>query len=129
MNKVHIIGRLVATPELKQTASGLSVINFCVASDRKGTKGEDKVTDWIDCVAWRNTAEFISKYFEKGSPIIVSGNIQTRMYPDKDGKNRKAVEIIAEEVEFVPRAKGEATDWSAKESEGYVAVESEDLPF
>ena len=106
MNVVTIIGRLAADPELKTTGSGISVTNICVAVDRKVTKGEDKITDWIDVVAWRNTAEFICKYFQKGDPIVVTGSLQTRMWDDKNGQKRKTVEDIADSVEFVPKAKG-----------------------
>ena len=126
MNVVTIIGRLAADPELKTTGSGISVTNICVAVDRKVTKGEDKITDWIDVVAWRNTAEFICKYFQKGSPIVVTGSLQTRMWDDKSGQKRKTVEVIADSVEFVPKAKGEA---EAPKSESFEEVSSEDLPF
>lgn len=128
MNTCTIIGRLAADPELKKTGSGLSVANFCLAVDRKGTKGEDKVTDWLDFVAWRNSAEFLCKYFHKGDPVVVIGSVQARMWEDGDGKKRKTVEIIAENIEFVPKAKGEASALSGK-GEGFETIESEDLPF
>ena len=127
MNTCTLIGRLAADPELKTTGSGTSVCNFTLAVDRKGTKGEDKITDWIDFVAWRNTGEFLSRYFHKGDPVVVTGNIQTRMWEDKDGKKRKTVEVIAENVEFVPKAKGEGFVL-AKDGD-FEEVVSEDLPF
>ena len=127
MNRVTMIGRLAADPELKTTGSGLSVCNFSIAVDRKGTKGEERITDWIDIVAWRHSAEFVSKYFQKGSPIVIEGSIQSRMWEDKDGKKRKTVEVVADNVEFVPKAKGEAL--SAGKEEDFQLVESEDLPF
>lgn len=129
MNVVTIIGRLAADPELKTTGSGISVTNICVAVDRKVTKGEDKITDWIDVVAWRNTAEFICKYFQKGSPIVVTGSLQTRMWDDKSGQKRKTVEVIADSVEFVPKAKGENTV-KADDTDSFQVIEDdEDVPF
>ena len=128
MNFVNLIGRIAADPELKKTASDISVTNFSIAVDRKVTKGETKITDWIDIVSWRNTAEFVCKYFKKGDPIVITGNIQTRLWEDQDGKKRKTVEVIAENVEFVPKAKGESGASFGK-SEDFEVVESEDLPF
>lgn len=128
MNRIVLIGRLAADPELKTTQSGLSVTSFAIAVDRKGST--DKVTDWIDIVAWRKTADFICKYFRKGSPIVIEGNLQTRMWEDKDGKKRKTVEVIAESVEFVPRSGGEQPQEVAHGSnEDFIEVEDEDLPF
>ena len=129
MNVVTIIGRLAADPELKTTGSGISVTNICVAVDRKVTKGEDKITDWIDVVAWRNTAEFICKYFQKGSPIVVTGSLQTRMWDDKNGQKRKTVEVIADSVEFVPKAKGENTVKVDDTDSFQLIEEDEDIPF
>lgn len=129
MNVVTIIGRLAADPELKTTGSGISVTNICVAVDRKVTKGEDKITDWIDVVAWRNTAEFICKYFQKGSPIVVTGSLQTRMWDDKNGQKRKTVEVIADSVEFVPKAKGDNTVKVDDTDSFQLIEEDEDIPF
>lgn len=117
-NKVILGGRLTADPELKSTASGTLVLAFTVAVTRRavpknedGTKG-DAVTDFINCVAWRERAEFISKYFKKGSSICVTGAIQTRSYQDKDGNKRYATEVIVDEVCFVD-AKGDSVGRSA----------------
>ena len=101
MNKVSLTGRLTATPELKQTQSGNSVVSFCMAVDRR-FRGQDgkRETDFINCVAWRKTAEFIAKYFGKGRMIAINGAIQTRKYTDRDGKDRTATEVIADEVYF-----------------------------
>lgn len=110
MNKVELIGRLVADPELKETGTGIPVTSFTLAVDRR-TGREEHQTDWIDCVAWRGIAEFICKYFQKGSPIVVEGSIQTRMW-EKDGQRHKNVEVKVDDVEFVPRTRdtaGEAT--------------------
>lgn len=96
-NKVIIGGRLTADAELKQTPSGVLVTAFSIAVNRKGA---DK-TDFIDCVAWRGTAEFISKYFKKGSSICIVGNLQKREWTDKNGQKRYVTEVIAEEASFV----------------------------
>lgn len=96
LNNVVLMGRLCADPELKTTQSGVSVTSFALAVD----KGKDKGADFIDIVAWRDTADFINKYFDKGSMIAIVGSIQTRTYEDKNGNKRKAVEVVAREVSF-----------------------------
>ncbi|MBO5955175.1 MAG: single-stranded DNA-binding protein, partial [Clostridia bacterium] len=98
MNKAIIMGRIATEPELRQTNDGKSVTSFTVAVDRPGTHGENKKTDWIDVVAWRNTSEFVCKYFQKGSPIIVEGVITSRNWEDKAGQKRKNIEIVADNV-------------------------------
>ena len=101
LNTAIIMGRLTADPELKKTQSGISVTAFTVAVDRRFQKaGEEKQTDFINVVAWRQTAEFIEKYFFKGSMIAVRGSIQTRRYEDNNGNKRAAVEVVADEVSF-----------------------------
>ena len=101
INTAVIMGRLTADPELKTTSSGLSVLSFSVAVERNYQKeGEEKAVDFINVVAWRKTAEFVSKYFHKGSMIAVEGSIQTRKYEDKDGNKRTAFEILANTVSF-----------------------------
>jgi single-strand DNA-binding protein len=101
LNVVAIMGRLVADPELRTTTSGVSVASFCVACDRNfARQGEQRQADFIDVVAWRQTAEFVCKYFQKGSMIAIDGSLQTRQYQDKNGNNRKAVEIVANNVSF-----------------------------
>ena len=101
INNVTILGRLTATPELKTTQSGNSVTSFTVAVDRKYTPtGQERQTDFIECVAWRNTAEFIAKYFSKGDMLAVEGELQTRLYEDKHGNKRKAVEVVVSNVSF-----------------------------
>ena len=87
------MGRLVADPELRQTPNGVSVITFTVAVDRNYSRDRERQTDFIDVVAWRQTAEFVSKYFSKGKMIIVEGSIQTRSYEDRNGNKRRAVEV------------------------------------
>lgn len=101
LNAVCLMGRLVADPELRHTQTQIPVTSFRIAVDRTfQQKGQEKQTDWIDIVAWRNTAEFVSRYFHKGSMIVVQGAIQTRSYNDKEGNKRTAVEIVANNVFF-----------------------------
>lgn len=101
LNHIDIMGRLVRDPELRRTNSGKAVVSFSLAVDRDfAPDGGEKETDWIDCVAWKNTAEFISKYFTKGRMAVVSGRLQTRSWNDKDGNKRKSVEVIVENVYF-----------------------------
>ena len=104
LNVVVLMGRLVADPQLRQTTQSTNVASFRIAVDRNfARQGEQRQADFIDIVAWRQTAEFVSKYFQKGSPIIVEGSLQTRSYQDKNGNNRTAVEVVANNVSFVPR--------------------------
>lgn len=101
INMVALMGRLTYEPELKTTPSGVSVIRFQIACDRSYQKaGEERKADFIDCVAWRQTAEFISRFFHKGSMIAVEGTLQTSNYTDKSGNNRKQVEVLANNVSF-----------------------------
>lgn len=100
LNSAIIMGRLTADPELRTTTSGLSVTSFTVAVDDNYKSGEEKQTDFIDCVAWRGTADFVTTYFKKGQMIAVQGKIKTRNYEDKNGNKRKAVEIVADNVSF-----------------------------
>lgn len=100
LNTAILMGRLTADPELKTTQSGLSVTSFCVAVDRRYQKDGEKQADFLNVTAWRQTAEFICKYFKKGQMIAVQGSIQTRNYEDKNGNKRTAVEIVAENVSF-----------------------------
>ena len=97
LNCSAIVGRLVSDPELKSTSNGTAVCSFTVAVDRNYDRQQ---ADFIDCVAWRQTAEFISKHFHKGSWIAVNCSIQTRSYEDKSGNKRKATELVADEVNF-----------------------------
>ena len=101
MNVCAMMGRFVRDPELKTTNNGTSVCSFTLAVDRSYTpKGEEKKADFIDFVAWRGTAEFIEKHFQKGSMIAVTGELQTRTYEDKDGNKRKVVEIVVSNASF-----------------------------
>lgn len=101
LNRVILMGRLTHSPEIKSTQNGNAVLSFCLAVERGYAKnGEERQTDFIDCVAWRQTAEFINKYFRKGALIAIEGSLQTRSYEDKNGNKRKAVEVVADSVSF-----------------------------
>ena len=120
LNNASIIGRMAQTPELKETANGNLVCNFCV-----GVPDSKDKTDFIDCVAFKHTAEFVSKYFTQGKWIAVNGKINTRKFKDKNGNDRKAVEVWANDVGFVGGRE-------KSESEGGlldVEVNEDDLPF
>lgn len=105
LNKVVLAGRLTADPELKQTQSGVSVTSFSIAINRRyssrNNEGAEQQTDFINLVAWRQTAEFISKYFRKGSAICVTGSIQTRSWQDNQGQKRYATEVVIDDAMFV----------------------------
>lgn len=102
LNHIVIMGRLTRDPELRRTGSGLAVASFSVAVDRDWPNKEtgERETDFIDCVAWRQTGEFVSKWFAKGSMIVVAGRLQIRNWVDKDGNKRKTAEIVADNVYF-----------------------------
>ena len=102
LNHIVIMGRLTRDPELRTTQSGVSVTSFTVAVDRDfgGRDGGERQTDFVDCVAWRSTGEFVSKYFHKGSMIVVSGRLQSRKWQDREGNNRVSWEINADNVYF-----------------------------
>lgn len=111
LNNVVLMGRLTADPELRHTPNGIAVTSFTLAVNRSYVKnGAERVTDFIDIVAWRNTAEFVSKYFAKGQLVAVEGSIQTRMYQDKNGNNRKAFEIVANNVHFAESKRESASN-------------------
>lgn len=120
LNKVFIMGRLTADPELRRTQAGLPVTSFSLAVDRdfKGTDGK-RVTDFIDVVAWRSTAEFVTKYFTKGRMAVVEGRLQIRNWTDKDGNNRRTAEVIAENMYFGD-SKNSGTGGSSDEAEPHM---------
>ena len=101
LNKIFLMGRLTRDPELRRTGSGLAVASFSLAVDRdfKSQSGE-KETDFIDIVAWRNTAEFVSKYFTKGRMAVVEGRLQIRDWTDKEGNKRRSSEVVADSIYF-----------------------------
>ena len=102
LNHIVIMGRLTRDPELRRTGSGIAVASFTVACDRDfgGKDGGEKETDFIDCVAWRSTGEFVSKYFTKGSMIVVEGRLQIRNWTDKEGNKRRTAEVLADSCYF-----------------------------
>ena len=110
-NKVILVGNMTADPELKQTTTGTSVCSFSIAVNRRFTKAEQgqQTVDFINIVTWRQSAEFVSRYFKKGNPILVCGQLQTRTWTDNQGVKRYATEVVADEVSFVgPAAQGNA---------------------
>lgn len=136
MNNISLVGRITVEPELKQTQKGISVTSFSIAVDRPGSQD---TTDFIPVVAWRQTAEFVCKYFRKGQRIGLTGKLTSRRYEDRDGNKRTAYEVVADRVEFVEsKPKADGLDVSAEPvATGYggfteVAVEEiaeDDLPF
>ena len=122
LNHITIMGRFTRDPELRRTGSGIAVASFTLAVDRdQKPKDGERETDFIDCVAWRNTAEFVSKYFTKGRMAVASGWLQIRNYTDKDGNKRRAAEVVAESVYFADSKKEESNSNSASDSGGYGA--------
>ena len=116
INRVVLMGRLVADPELKTTNTGISVTSFRIAVDRSYVKaGAERQADFFDIVAWRSSAEFVCRNFSKGSLIAVDGQLQSRQYQTKDGQNRTAIEVVADNVSFT----GERRDPSAGTYGGY----------
>lgn len=100
LNHITIMGRLTKDPELRRTGSGIAVASFTVAVDRDFGSNSEKETDFIDCVAWRQTGEFVHKYFTKGRMIVVSGRLQIRKWTDKDGSKRQTAEVVADNCYF-----------------------------
>lgn len=130
-NRAILIGRLVADPELRTTPNGVSVCSFRIAVNRPYSKDGGKA-DFIDIVAWRERAEFVCRYFSKGKPILVEGSIQTRNYEDKNGSKRTAVEVVADNVQFVGGKDDSAPKAKAADVDGQDFTEIEDdsdLPF
>ena len=130
-NKVILGGRLTDTPELKQTNSGTKVCTFSIAVNRPYSKDQDKQTDFINVVAWKQRAEFVTQYFKKGSSICIVGSIQTRTWTDQQGNKRYATDVVADEVDFVDGKNDNAPAPAApKEAPKFEDVtEDDDLPF
>lgn len=134
LNCATIMGRLTADPELRTTNSGLAVTSFTVAVDRAYAKqGEERQTDFINVVAWRQTAAFVTRYFEKGQMIAVQGSIQTRNYEDKNGNKRTAVEIVADKVSFCGEKKKDEAQTEPPVPQDFTELpttpDDDDLPF
>lgn len=129
LNNVVLMGRLTADPELRHTPNGIAVTSFTLAVNRSYAKtGTERATDFIDVVAWRNTAEFVSKYFTKGLLVAVEGSIQTRTYQDKNGNNRKAFEIVANNVHFAESKRDSNSNENFDESTSPSQIPSDVAP-
>ena len=135
LNKVILGGRLTADPELKQTPQGVSVTQFSLAVNRRPAKDKETLTDFITVVAWRQTAEFICKFFKKGSSICISGSVQTRSWIDQQNNKRYATEVVADEAYFVDgKNDGAASEqgaptFTAAQANFEEVEQDEDLPF
>jgi single-strand DNA-binding protein len=129
LNHITIMGRIGTDIELRRTGNGVAVASFTVACDRDFKSGGEKETDWIDCVAWRQTGEFIQKYFAKGRVIVVSGRLQVRSWEDKDGKKRKTSEIVVDNAYFGDSKS--TTDNNVGHKQNFAPIEEADegLPF
>ena len=130
LNHIVLMGRLTHDPELRRTGSGIAVASFSLAVERDfKTEGGEKETDFIDIVAWRHTAEFVSKYFTKGRMAVVSGRLQIRQWTDRDGNKRYAAEIVADNVYFGDSKRDESAQPSAA-TEAYETLDDDgNLPF
>ncbi len=126
-NIVVLTGRLTADAELKTTPSGVSVTTFSIAVNRNYKSGEEQQTDFINIVAWRQTAEFVTKYFKKGSMIGIEGSIQTRKYQDKEGKTRTVFEVIANNVQFVESKKNTDVNVEAEPQQSFTGNSANDF--
>ena len=120
LNHIVLMGRLTRDPELRRTGSGVAVASFTLAVDRDyAVQGAEKETDFVDIVAWRNTAEFVSKYFTKGRMAVVSGRLQIRNWQDKEGNKRRSAEVVADNVYFGDSKCDSADGGSFNQSQGY----------
>lgn len=131
LNQVVIMGRFTKNPEAKTTNSGTSWCSFSLAVDRDFADKEtgERGVDFIDCVAWRGTADFVSRYFTKGRAAVVQGRLQIRNYTDKDGNKRKAAEIVADHVYFADSKKAESNSTTTGDEDFVVVDDLEELPF
>lgn len=121
LNHIAVMGRLTRDPELRRTGSGIAVTSFTVAVDRDFSNKDsgERETDFIDCVAWRSTGEFVAKYFQKGSMAVVDGRLQIRNWTDKDGNKRRSAEIVANSVYFGSSKKNTEPNDPAPDNSGY----------
>lgn len=132
LNHITVMGRLTKDPELRHTTNQTPVATFTVAVDRDytGRDGGEKQTDFVPCVAWRNTAEFVSKYFHKGSMAVVSGRLQIRTYQDNNGNNRTAAEVVTDNIYFgESKRSAEAPAQEPVQGKFYDVDEDGELPF
>ena len=133
LNHIDVMGRLTRDPEMRRTGSGLAVTSFTLAVDRdySGKDGGERETDFIDCVAWRQTGEFVSKYFAKGQMAAVSGRLQFREWTDKEGKKRRNAEILVDHIYFCGDKKDSAESRPEPSESGFMPMDDPDegLPF
>ena len=131
LNEVILCGRLTATPELKTTPSGVSVCSFTLAVNRKYSKEGEQTADFINCVAWRERAEFIAKYFKKGSSLCIMGAIQTRNFTDQNGGKRYVTEVLVDDARFVDSKNdgSQTASGTADTAEEFEPIADDDLPF
>ena len=131
LNNTTLMGRLVADPELRRTSNDIPAARFTLAVDRNYSSGGERQADFIDVIAWRKTAEFVSQYFHKGMLVAVQGSIQTRSYTDNQGIKRKAFEIVADHVYFAgpKRDNAQAAAPSSLEPDDFQEMPDDDLPF
>lgn len=129
MNQATLSGRIVRDPVRRETQTGIAVCNFTIAVARPGTKKEDHLSDFIDCVIWRGGADAVVKYFHKGDGITVTGHIQNREWTDKDGNKRTGTEIMVSEFEFPLTRKTQEQTAQEPASEQPVAVPADDEPL
>lgn len=127
LNKVVLIGNLTADPELKQTQSGISVVSFTIAINRRVKKEGQPDADFVRIVAWRKTAEIVGQYFKKGKPILVCGSIQSRSYTDNQGNKRSVTEVVADEVGFAESKSESQSDASQYVPDAYSQPQFEDV--
>ena len=123
MNNINLLGRLTRDPELRHTQAGTAVASFTIAVDRGYSEGGERKTDFIDCVAWKGTAEFIAKHFTKGQMIAVTGALQIRDWTDKDGNKRKSAEVIVRQAYFT----GSKNESNKQANNDYTEPEFEDI--
>ena len=138
LNHIIVMGRLTRDPELRRTGSGTAVASFTIAVDRDFSPkdGGERETDFIDCVAWRQTGEFVSRYFEKGQMIVVEGRLQIRSWTDKEGNKRRTAEVVADNVYFGDSKRDDSDSFGSytaqpeAKTSGFAEIEDDsDLPF
>ena len=132
LNHITVMGRLTKDPELRRTGTGTAVTSFTIACERDFGENGQKETDFLDCVAWRGTAEFVDRNFAKGRMIVVSGRLQIRSWTDKDGNKRRSAEILADNVYFGDAKKtSDANDVQAQPAQDFAMIDDDDaqLPF
>lgn len=131
MNQIVLMGRLTRDPELRHTQSGTAVASFTLAVDRPKNKDGERLTDFIDIVAWKGTAEFVSKYFTKGQMAAVTGRLQLRNWTDKDGNKRVSAEVVADNIEFTEskKSRAESVEQPAEVEFAELGEDDGELPF